>query len=358
MNKHTLRFICAMTIALVLIFSMAMLSTYVYNRTSRRTSAVTPVASEFLEKYVREDGSIICGMVLFKETGSSKEAECILFGRDAGKSEIRQLYDDADHITLIPGAMMLAPTYAFLIEKMNISLEEKLPTHHGFLPSGRQDVHIADYEIATGLDSISMRESFFKSSKYAIEKIADENPGQLYRYLSRFGDFFGDSDAQLLPNYVFGHGREFGSIACGYGLMLSPKQILTFYDAIANNGVRARERYLRSRRICSAAAADTIAQLLDGNVKEGTGCVLRDCTVPISGKPGLGKYERGHLPGRWRVSEKDDIRVSSFAGYFPSKSPKYTMLVSLFCVTKFKTAEVMDLYGDIVEEMYNREMIW
>jgi len=358
MDNQTSTFYVAVTATLAVIIGMAFLSCSIYTRITKSESEATPVTREMLEKCVRQDSSIICGMVLFKETGSSKEAECILFGRDAGKSDIRQLYDDVDEITLIPGGMMQAPAYTFFLERMGNNPDDKTPTNHGWQTDGGFDPHILDYETETGQDSISARQCFLLSSGHYIKQIAYGNPEMQGGFIFAFGDYFGDSLAQYIPNYRYGDGRVFGQIAGGHGLMLSPKQILSFYDAIANGGIRPRERYLRPRRICSEATAETLRQLLIDNVLEGTGRMLRDCTVPVAGKPGFGKYDRGHLPGRRTVQGKDEYRVSSFVGFFPAKTPRYTMLVSLYGSSTVMNSQVMNLYKDIVEEMCNNELIW
>ena len=114
----------------------------------------------------------------------------------------------------------------------------------------------------------------------------------------------------------------------GYGVNLTPLQTLTFYNAIANNGIRVMPKLVThyidgvdtiklnrnlvtSKKICSDGALKKAHAILRNAVVNGTGKKLNDLNVLISGKTGtvVTNYD----------SKKDTTKTyqSSFVGFFP-----------------------------------------
>ena len=129
------------------------------------------------------------------------------------------------------------------------------------------------------------------------------------------------------------------SMAYGYNLELTPLQILTFYNAIANNGVMVRPRFIKqvkeldkeietfgreviNNKICSDKTLKEIQEILKNVVERGTGKSLYSPYFSMSGKTGTAQSEY------WMKDWKENRRyVSSFAGYFPAENPKYSCIV-------------------------------
>ena len=129
------------------------------------------------------------------------------------------------------------------------------------------------------------------------------------------------------------------SMSYGYNLRMTPLQSLTFYNAIANNGVMVRPRFIKEVRawnkqvssyetevinpkICSDKTLGEIQEILKNTVVRGTGKSLYSSNFSMAGKTGTAQTEY------WMPDWKSNRRyVSSFAGYFPAENPKYSCIV-------------------------------
>ncbi len=129
------------------------------------------------------------------------------------------------------------------------------------------------------------------------------------------------------------------SMSYGYGLRITPLQTLTFYNAIANNGVMVKPRFIREVRawnekvtayetkiinpkICSDKTLNEIKEIMKNTVKRGTGKSLYSPDFSMAGKTGTAQTEY------WMPDWKSNRRyVSSFAGFFPAENPKYSCIV-------------------------------
>ncbi|UKM66222.2 transpeptidase family protein [Flavobacteriaceae bacterium GSB9] len=129
------------------------------------------------------------------------------------------------------------------------------------------------------------------------------------------------------------------SMAYGYNLKLTPLQTLTFYNAIANDGVMVKPRFIREvreldrvvetfdrkdsgKKICSDKTLKSIQTILKNVVERGTGRSLYSEHFSMAGKTGTAQTEY------WMKDWKENRRyISSFAGYFPAENPKYSCIV-------------------------------
>src|SRR5690606_29287749 len=113
--------------------------------------------------------------------------------------------------------------------------------------------------------------------------------------------------------------------------------MLTFYNAVANNGYWVRpmivkqiksadetvdvlQSYVESTPICSPATVRKARTMLEAVVEKGTARNIRSPYYSIAGKTGTaqklinGQYVKGKYS-------------TSFAGYFPAEKPKYSCIV-------------------------------
>lgn len=129
------------------------------------------------------------------------------------------------------------------------------------------------------------------------------------------------------------------SMAYGYNLRLTPLQTLTFYNAIANNGVMVKPRFVSEVRawnqavtkfeneiinpsICSDETILQIQDILKNIIIRGTGKKLYSPYFSMAGKTGTAQIE--YWMPDWKENKK---YVSSFVGYFPVENPKYSCIV-------------------------------
>jgi len=130
-------------------------------------------------------------------------------------------------------------------------------------------------------------------------------------------------------------------MAHGYEVRQTPLQILTFYNAIANDGRMVKpkfvERITKGRKtvkeletevlveeVCSKETIDRVKEALEGVVENGTASNLRNADYKIAGKTGTAQIANRNYGYSYqsRVSHQ-----ASFVGYFPADEPQYSCIV-------------------------------
>jgi cell division protein FtsI (penicillin-binding protein 3) len=127
----------------------------------------------------------------------------------------------------------------------------------------------------------------------------------------------------------------------GYEVQMTPLQVLTFYNAVANDGRMMRPRFvteiLRNGSVVksfgpeviinSIASRSTIRKaqkMMEGVVENGTAVNLRNPNYKIAGKTGTAQIAKG------KSGYRQDAAISyqaSFVGYFPAANPLYSCIV-------------------------------
>ncbi len=127
-------------------------------------------------------------------------------------------------------------------------------------------------------------------------------------------------------------------MAFGYGVSVTPLQTLTFYNAVANNGVMVKpmlvteikawdktiKKYnteVMNPKICSDETLNKVRAVLANVVKKGTGSKLYSKDFSMAGKTGTAAVNYAKNGGL------DKYYASSFVGYFPADNPKYSCIV-------------------------------
>jgi cell division protein FtsI (penicillin-binding protein 3) len=130
-------------------------------------------------------------------------------------------------------------------------------------------------------------------------------------------------------------------MSIGYEVRQTPLQILTFYNAVANNGRMVKPMFIKEIRrrgkvvkyfrpvtinesICSKSTVDKATILLEGVIQNGTGTNLRNNTYRIAGKTGTVRIANRNYG--YKYDGKFSYQAS-FAGFFPAESPKYSCIV-------------------------------
>jgi cell division protein FtsI (penicillin-binding protein 3) len=124
----------------------------------------------------------------------------------------------------------------------------------------------------------------------------------------------------------------------GYVSVMTPMQLLTFYNGIANNGVMVKPMFVSNvvqdgkiiktfepivikERMCKPETLAKVQDILKRIVEKGTGRRLSKTAYGIAGKTGtaeIGYNKRGEVAIQHRAS---------FAGYFPTENPQYSCIV-------------------------------
>jgi len=153
------------------------------------------------------------------------------------------------------------------------------------------------------------------------------------------------------------------SMAYGYNVQLTPLQTLTFYNAVANNGVMVRPRFIKEVRawnkpvtvyeteilnpkICSDETLLKVREVLKNTVIRGTGRSLYSPDFSMAGKTGTAQTEY------WKPDWAQNKRyVSSFAGFFPAENPKYSCIVIIHKPSTSKGFYGADVSGPVFKRI-------
>jgi cell division protein FtsI (penicillin-binding protein 3) len=153
------------------------------------------------------------------------------------------------------------------------------------------------------------------------------------------------------------------SMAYGYNLRLTPLQTLTFYNAVANNGIMVKPRFIREIRmmnnqvetfstevlnpkICSDKTLHEIRDILKNIVIKGTGRSLYSENFSMAGKTGTARTE--YWMEDWSTNRR---YISSFAGYFPAENPKYSCIVVIHKPSTKKGYYGADVTGPVFKRI-------
>lgn len=340
------------------------------------------VAEEaLLKKLMYTDAENGCVIVMEVATGEIK-AIANLTRRLRRDSSIfyQERYNFAVGNNTDPGSTFkIASMMAVLEENEALSLDDSVDTDNGVWKL--YDHYFRDdhnhkrwltvqeiIEMSSNVGVAKLVDKTFSEDKYSQSRFID--------YLNQFGlkrtiDFQIKGAAKPIvktPDMDSWSGVTLPQMSIGYEVEESPLQMLTFYNAIANNGkmitpivvknVRSVERVLNrvepvvlSDSICSSKTLAKIKTALEGVVERGTAKGIRSREYKIAGKTGTAqKIKNGKYVKQY---------YTSFAGYFPAESPKYSMIVVVDHPRKngkYGAQVAAPVFKDIADKIYARDI--
>ncbi len=244
-----------------------------------------------------------------------------------------------------PGSLFKTFTYLALLE------DNKIDTGLTFeLFSNRwkyYDRHITDSHHYSH-KKMTVAEAFSQSSNIVTAKMVDSfyrrSPSQFTnRLITGFGlgnklnlSIKGEADPLIpTPGSDKWKGYKLGMMSFGYTVGLTPIQILTYYNGIANGGKVLKPYFVKEIRKNGQIIQSTDPQVINSSmaskknieimqklmrkvVREGTARNINSPYVQIAGKTGTTQtdYWTGHTQ-----------YIASFAGFFPYEDPTYSMIV-------------------------------
>ncbi|MDA9227971.1 transpeptidase family protein [Flavobacteriales bacterium] len=202
-----------------------------------------------------------------------------------------------------------------------------------------------------GYGKISIGDAFVQSSNVGISKVINrsykDKPQDFIDRIYKMG-LCTPLDLELpYPNSLLikqpgspgWSGVTLPWMSIGYSLRLTPLHILTFYNAIANNGVMVSPLFttqilkdgkkvseyskkIINPAICSKSSIVQIMPYLIDVVEKGTAKSIRTRKYKIAGKTGTTLLAYGE-------KSEDNIKQyqTSFVGFFPAENPKYSCMV-------------------------------
>lgn len=249
-----------------------------------------------------------------------------------------------------PGSTFKLASLMVGFEDGYFDLDDEVDTENGvttFYGEKMKDSHAGGYGV------ISVKRGFEVSSNVLVSKIVNKY------YADKPQDFIDRLYKMGLDKKVgveiSGEGSPFIKstddnswsgitipwMSIGYELKITPMQILTFYNAVANDGKMVKPKFVKEIRkhgalvrtvetevinnsICSKKTIEMAQEMLLGVVEEGTAKNLKNPRYKIAGKTGTAqvadeKHSYHSVDGK--------VYQASFVGYFPADEPKYTCIV-------------------------------
>ncbi|HNQ83246.1 MAG TPA: penicillin-binding protein [Bacteroidales bacterium] len=302
-----------------------------------------------------------CAILMEVSTGEIRAIANLRYDPKDGK--FKEIYNYAVGETIEPGSTFKLPSLIAALETGKIRLSDQY-----YVGNGRVQYHnrwMLDSHRPES-DHMSVQRIFEESSNVGVSKIITTlfgaHPEEYVSLLRKMSlgqqlgvDIPGEGKPYLKDPSDKQHwyGTSLPWMSIGYELTLTPLQILTLYNAVANNGVMVKPIFVSEIReggktirkneisvlnpsICSPSTLTQVKYLLEGVVENGTGSVLKDSTYRIAGKTGtalVADGEKGYSEKKYNAS---------FVGYFPADNPKYS------CIVVVNRPEAGKIYGGAV----------
>jgi cell division protein FtsI (penicillin-binding protein 3) len=287
-----------------------------------------------------------------------------------------------------PGSTFKLASYMTAIDHGKIDTGTLVDARHGRYDminprTGKIALKIRDAEDEGGV--MSVKRAFEKSSNVAVATMIydkyHDNPKEftdkLYSYhLNKPLDLQikGEGKPRIKnPNSEdWNKLQSLSQIAYGYESKLTPLQMLTFYNAVANDGKMIAPLFVReikrlgntverinarviNPQICSPATLAKVRGMLEGVVLQGTGrLVIKNDLYSVAGKTGTAQIAQGSKGYGAKNSHQ-----TSFCGYFPADKPKYSMIVVISDPTKGShfAAEVSGpVFREVADRVYSNDL--
>jgi cell division protein FtsI (penicillin-binding protein 3) len=272
------------------------------------------------------------------------------------------------------------PGSTFKLASMIVALEDGYVALDDTIDTGNGAVRYYDKVIRDtkwgGYGVLTVKEAFEVSSNVALSRIIYEHyrgreedfVKRLYRmHLNEpVGIEIRGEGMPLIryPGDEYWSGISLAMMSHGYEVRMTPLQLLTFYNAVANHGKMVKPRIVESihyygktvkkfntrvidNSICSEETLEKVRIMLEGVVENGTARNLSNEDFRIAGKTGTAQIANS------KYGYKVDSMISyqaSFVGYFPAEKPKYSCIV----VVNSPSSDVY--YGNLVAGPVFREI--
>ncbi len=303
------------------------------------------VESELRKGLQKHDADF--GTAVLMEVASGK-IKAIANLKKIEEGNYREKYNYAIGELLEPGSTFKLMSLMVALEDGVIQLKDSVDVEKGkkkYYDRTMEDSHLGD-------NWMTVQQAFEKSSNVGVSKLIVENYKQQARsFIERLYSMHLDKKTGVkikgegvpfikYPDDDSWSGVSLPWMSIGYELLMTPLQVLTFYNAVANNGVMMKpflvskiqkggdvlERFepqVLNPSICSKKTIKKAQKLLRGVVENGTATNINNKKLSISGKTGTAQIANkniGYKSGRIAYN-------CSFVGYFPSENPQYSCIV-------------------------------
>lgn len=304
------------------------------------------VASSALENQLKKHNAHHgCAVLMEVATG---DIRAIANLEQKGNGSYRETYNYAIGESTEPGSTFKLAALMAAIEDGVIDTGDIVDTGTGTVKYYNKIIRDTEEK---GYGKLTVKQVFEKSSNVGTSKLIYEsykdNPkefvNRLYAMkLNQQLDLQVKGEGKPLirsPGDKFWSGLSLPMMSHGYEVQMTPLQILTFYNAVANDGKMMRPRFvtaiLRNGWVVKSFGTDVIVnsiasrstirkakKMMEGVVEHGTATNLKNADYKIAGKTGTAQIALNNLGYRQKISYQ-----ASFVGYFPAENPLYSCIV-------------------------------
>jgi len=317
------------------------------------------------------------GTVILMEVATGKVRAIANLGRDVD-GVYREIYNYGIGESAEPGSTFKLASVISLLEDGYIEPGDIVDVGDGSITYYGKRLDDSGEE---GLGKITVQEAFEKSSNVGISKLVNENykskPEQFINRLYKMGlnqkldlEIKGEGIPDIkYPDSKLWSGISLPMMSIGYEVRMTPLQILTFYNAIANDGVMVKPQFVEELRyhgklvkrfdrkvikhsVCSAETRKKVQKMLEGVVERGTAKNLNNSYYKIAGKTGTAQIANQKYGYNKRSYQ------ASFAGYFPADNPRYSCIVVVNSPSKwvyYGNVVAGPIFREVADKIYIRE---
>lgn len=299
-----------------------------------------------LEKHSADWGTAILMEV---KTGEIKAIANL--GRENGAYTENYNYGMGNQGSYEPGSTFKLISLMAAMEDGLTDTSTVYDTGSGVWKYRNRTIYDSDYRNG-GHGELTVKQIFEKSSNVGVAKIItkayEKNPEKFVDRIYGFGlnkplelELKGEGKPYFkYPGDSDWWGTTLAWMSYGYESKMTPLQILTFYNAVANNGCMVKPRLVREIRengvlirqfktevlnpmITTRETIGKAQKMLEGVCELGTGRSLQNPWFNIAGKTGTAQISSGtggYVKGMY---------LASFAGYFPADNPRYSLMVTI-----------------------------
>ena len=287
-----------------------------------------------------------CAIVMEVSTGKIVAIANLRYNNK--KNKYTETYNYAIGESIEPGSTFKLASILAALEDNKVKLTDSLYTGNGYTTYYRRtmrDVH----KIGNG--RITVRDAFEQSSNVGISRMIYESykdhPEDFINrlYAMNLNKKLGiELKGEGVPNIKHPskkrtwYGTSLPWMSIGYELTITPLQTLTYYNAIANNGVMVKPMFISeireggtviekfdteiiNKNFVSQSTVDSAKSLLEGVVERGTARrAFKNSPYKVAGKTGTAQIA---VNGNYNKTNYN----ASFVGYFPADNPKYSAIV-------------------------------
>lgn len=292
-----------------------------------------------------------CVVVMETKTGNIKAISNLGKNPKSENKKVDSTYFETTNYAIMeahePGSTYKLADLMALLEDKKVDTSTVFDSYGGTITySGKKvrDSHEGGY------GKISLAKGFEVSSNTVmVQAVYNNYKHEPQRFVNHLVDFGLDKPLGLpmkgegIPKIPKPGDKNWSAIslpwmAFGYGVMITPLQTLTFYNAVANDGLMVKPKFVSeikewnktikkfnteviNRKVCSKETLTKVQAVLKNVVKKGTGSKLYSKDFSMAGKTGTAQANYGKNGG------VEKHYISSFVGYFPAEEPKYSCIV-------------------------------